>query len=175
MNKLMSTAIFGCFIAVGTVAVSAQTAEMDKQFLATASQSDFTEITFSKLAADKGSNPQVKSYAQKMITDHNQLEADMKPFADKWGATPVTTLDAAHQQKFDALQQLSGADFDKAYMMGMADDHHAALNLFKQEESTTTDPAFKKTVAKGEKVVAMHTKMADAAVTKMGKAPMAGM
>jgi putative membrane protein len=175
MNKIMSAAIVGCSIAMGVAAASAQTADMDKQFLTTASQSDYTEITFSKLAADKATNPQVKAYAQKMITDHTALETEMKPFADKWDVTPVTMLDAAHQQKFDALQQLSGMDFDKTYMMGMDDDHHAALTLFKQEESTTADHDFKKTVAKGEKVVAMHTKMADMAVTKMDKKPAAGM
>ena len=174
MNKIMCAAIVGCSIAMCTAAVTAQTADMDKQFLATASQSDYTEITFSKLAADKATNPQVKAFAEKMITDHTTLETEMKPFADKWGVTPVMTLDATHQQKFDALQQLSGLDFDKAYMMGMDDDHHMALTLFKQEESTTTDKDFKKTVAKGEKVVGMHTKMADMAVTKMDK-PAAGM
>ena len=173
MNKSVCAAVLGCTVVLATAAASAQTADMDKQFLATASQSDYTEITFSKLAADKATNPQVKAYAQKMITDHMTLETEMKPFADKWGVTPVMTLDPMHQQKYDALQQLSGMEFDKAYMMGMDDDHHTALKLFKQEESTTTDHDFKKTVAKGEKVVDMHTKMADMAVTKMDKKPAA--
>jgi putative membrane protein len=175
MNKIMCTAIVGCAIAAGTAAAAAQTADMDKQFLTTASQSDYTEITFSKLAADQATSPQVKAFAQKMITDHTTLETEMKPFADKWGVTPVTTLDATHQQKYDALQKLSGTDFDKTYMMGMNEDHHMALTLFKQEETLTTDSDFKKVVAKGEKVVAMHTKMADAAVTKMDKKPASGM
>jgi putative membrane protein len=175
MNKTMCAAIVGCSIAMSAVAAMGQTADADKQFLTTASQSDYTEITFSKLAADKATNPQVKAFAQKMITDHTTLETEMKPFADKWSVTPVMTLDDTHQQKFDALQKLSGSDFDKAYMMGMNDDHHMALTLFKQEESTTTDGDFKKVVAKGEKVVAMHTKMADTAVTKMDKKPASGM
>jgi putative membrane protein len=169
MNKSICAVIVGCSIAASAAVAVAQTPDMDKQFLMTASQSDYTEITFSKLAADKATNPQVKAYAQKMISEHMMLETEMKPFADKWGVTPVMTLDDMHQQKFDALKELSGMDFDKTYMMGMDDDHHTALKLFMQEESSTTDPEFKKTVAKGEKVVAMHTKMADMAVTKMDK------
>jgi putative membrane protein len=176
MKKIMCIALFGLSMATfANATASAQSADVDKQFLATASQSDYTEIAFSKLAADKAADPQVKAFAQKMITDHTALETDMKPFADKWGVTPVTTLDAMHQQKYDALQQISGVEFDKAYMMGMDDDHHATLALFKQEESATTDRQFKKTVAKGEKVVAMHTKMADMAVMKMDKKPVTGM
>ncbi len=129
---------------------------------------------FSQLAADKATNPRVKAYANKMIADHNKLEADMKPFADKLGVTPVMTLDADHQTKYDALSAMSGMDFDKTYMTGMDTDHHAALDAFKAEESATTDPALKTTVAKGEKVVAQHTMMADKAVKMMGGTP-AGM
>jgi len=87
--------------------------DMDMQFLMKASQSDFTEIKFSQLAMDKASSPQVKAFAQKMITDHQTLETDMKPFADKAGVSLVMELDAEHQQKYDALSQLSGMDFDK--------------------------------------------------------------
>ena len=152
----------------------ASSADTDKQFLMTASQSDYTEIKFSQLAADKATNPRVKAYATKMIADHNTLEANMKPFADKLGVTPVMTLDDAHQQKYDALAAMTGMDFDKTYMTDMDADHHAALDAFKTEESSTTDPAMKATVAKGEKVVAQHTMMADKAVKMMGGTP-AGM
>ena len=110
-----------------------------------------------------------------MIADHNKLEAEMKPFADKAGVTPVTTLDPDHQSKYDALSALSGTDFDKTYMTDMDVDHHKALDLFKSEETAATDPAFKKTVAKGEKAVAQHTDMADKAVKMMGGASTTGM
>lgn len=145
----------------------AASGDMDKDFLMKASQSDFTEMKFSQLALQKATNPKVKAYAQKMIDDHTKLEAEMKPFADKLGVTPVTELDAEHQQKYDALNQMSGMDFDKTYMTGMAQDHHVALDLFKSEEKSASDPSMKPVVAKGEKVVAMHTKMADMAVEKM--------
>ncbi|GAA3753242.1 DUF4142 domain-containing protein [Terriglobus aquaticus] len=178
IKMICATAV--CCAAVSAAGAFAQTpassADADKTFIQTASQSDYTEIKFSQLAADKGSNPRVKAYAQKMIADHTQLETEMKPFADQMGVTPVTQLDSDHQQKYDALSQMSGADFDKTYMTAMDMDHHKALDLFKQEESTTTDPKFKKVVAKGEKVVAQHTMMADKAVKMMnGGSSAAGM
>ena len=175
-NTMICALALGCTL-VGTGAAYAQssTQDADKSFLTTAAQSDFTEIKFSQLALDKGSNPRVKAYAQKMITDHNQLEAEMKPFADKWGVTPPTALDSDHQSKYDALNGMSGADFDKQYMTDMDADHHASLDAFKQEQSSTADSAFKAKVSKGEKVVAQHTMMADKAVKMMGGTPAAGM
>ena len=161
----------GCAAVMGTMAgaqTQTQGSDQDKQFLMQASQGDFTEITFSQLAAQQGSSPQVKAYAQKMISDHTMLEKDMKPFADQMGVTPATTLDAAHQQKYDTLKGLQGADFDKQYMSDMDADHHLTLQAFKTEESTTTDSSLKPVVKKGEKVVAQHTQMADRLVKKLG-------
>lgn len=171
MNKMMiGTLALGCTTLFGSIQMLAQasSADTDKEFIKTASQSDFTEIKFSQLAADKANNARVKQYAQKMITDHQKLEADMKPFADKLGVTPVMELDSDHQAKYDALSSMSGMDFDKTYMTGMDVDHHKAEDLFKTEVSSTSDPAIKKTVAKGLKVVSEHTMMADKAVKMMG-------
>ncbi len=151
------------------------TMDQDKTFVQTAAQSDFTEITFSKLATQKATNPKVKAYAQKMITDHDTLEAKMKPKADALGVTPPTALDSDHQQKYDALNGMSGSDFDKTYMMDMDADHHKALDAFKTEESTTQDAQLKPIVKQGEKVVAQHTTMADKMVTAMGGTPVSGM
>ena len=169
MTKQMMCALaLGCATLVGGTAVKAQGADQDKQFLMTASQSDYTEMTFSKLALQKSTNPQVKTYAQKMIDDHTKLEAQMKPFADQMGVTPVTALDATHQQQYDQMSSLSGTDLDKAYMSAMDTDHHASLDNFKTEESSTTNAPLKATVKKGEKVVAQHTEMADKMSKKMG-------
>jgi putative membrane protein len=86
----------------------------DKKFLAIAAQSDQNEIAMSKLAEQKATNPAVKAFAEKMITEHTQMTASMKPFVDAWGLTPPAGPDADHQKELDKLNELSGNDFDKA-------------------------------------------------------------
>jgi hypothetical protein len=54
----------------------------------------------------------------------------MKLFATKWHLTPPAGLDPDHQAVYDRLSGLSGPDFDKANMTGMAEDHHKALDAF---------------------------------------------
>ena len=142
--------------------------DQDKTFLSTASQSDYNEIKLGELAESKAGNPEVKKFAMKMVTDHTALEAKMKPYADAWGLTPASTLDAEHQAEYDKLNGLSGADFDKEYMMAMEMDHGKALDVFKMEVSTTMDAKFKKSVAEGEKKVAEHKMMADKLGAKVG-------
>ena len=170
MKKQMMCAMALGFATVAGVAVAQQspTMDQDKQFVTMASLGDYTEITFSQLALQKSTNAKVKEYAQQMITDHNQLEANMKPVADKLGVTPATALDSDHQQKYDQMGQLSGADFDKQYIAAMDTDHHKTLDAFKSEEASTQDKQLKPIVKKGEKVVAQHAAMADKMQKSMG-------
>jgi predicted outer membrane protein len=63
---------------------------------------------------------------------------------------------------------LTGNAFDKAYMEAMEKAHHEDLAAFQHEASSAGDPHLKKVVAEGEKVIAMHTEMADKLAQKLG-------
>lgn len=163
MKKM--TILLCCAMAVGITLLMAanahaQTSDDDKQFLATASQSDINEIKLSQLAENKASNPAVKAFARKMVSEHKKLSASMKPFADSWGMTLPTDLDDDHQKTYARLNGLSGADFDKEYMEQMVNDHSKALDAFTEEVKDTKDMKFKTAVLKGKTVVAAHKNMA---------------
>jgi putative membrane protein len=97
---------------------------------------------------------------RRMITEHTQMTASMKPFVDAWGLTPPTGPDADHQKELDELSGLSGIDFDKAYMKDMVSDHSKALNAFTKEAKDTKDANFRVAVVKGKTAVAAHKNMA---------------
>ncbi|HSY36034.1 MAG TPA: DUF4142 domain-containing protein [Acidobacteriaceae bacterium] len=168
ITKLVCTAALGCTGMLFSLSARAAVTDQDKQFLTKISQGGFDEVQLSKLAETKATNPQVKAFAHKMVADHTTLAAQMKPFADAWGLTPPTSMDADHQAEYDKLNSLSGMDFDKEYMNIMEKDHHDALNLFNEEAKTTTDAKFKVAVMHGQSVVAAHTHMADDLGAKLG-------
>lgn len=171
--KKLSTLLCGLALVLGVAAVMplrshAAVTDNDKQFLQTASQSDFNEIKISQLAEQKAQNAQVKAFAHEMVTDHTALEKKMKPFADQWGLTPASSLDSEHQAIYDKLNGLSGADFDKEYMNAMLQDHQKAVAAFNQEAQETTDAKFKAAVVHGKAVVTNHLKKAEALHAKVG-------
>jgi putative membrane protein len=164
MKKLKIAACFamlGALVMMVPVKAKADTpSDDDKNFLAMAAQSDVNEIQLSQLAVQKATNPAVKAFAEKMVKEHKQLSASMKPFADEWGLTPPTGLDDAHQKEYDKLNGLSGADFDKEYISQMVTDHAKALDAFTKEAKDTKDLKFRAAVIKGKTVVAAHKNMA---------------
>jgi putative membrane protein len=163
MKKL--TYIVCCFTvataaAAFTPSLKAQATDQDKQFLTTASQGNFDEIQLGKLAAEKGTNPAVKSFGQRMVTDHTKLTEKMKPFATSWGINPPTALSSDAQKEYDKLQGMSGNDFDKEYIDDMVTDHTHDFDAFTKEVNDTKDAKFKTAVEQGKSVIAAHKNMA---------------
>lgn len=97
-----------------TISATAQApSDDDKKFLATAAQSDVNEIKLSELAEQKATNPAVKAFATKMVSEHKKMSASMKPFAEAWGLSAPTDLDEDHKSDYAKLNGMSGKDFDK--------------------------------------------------------------
>lgn len=154
--------------AMSVQVAKAQANDQDKQFLQKASQGDANEIKLSQLAERKASSPDVRTFAKTMVTEHTQLEKNMKPYADQWGLMPATDMDADHQKEYEKLNKLSGKAFDKEYIDAMDKDHHDAENLFSNEIQSTSDQDFKKAVMDGNSAVVAHTNMADDLKNKVG-------
>ncbi len=123
-------------------------------------QGDVNEIKLSELAEEKATNPAVKAFAKKMVTEHKAMSASMKPFAESWGLTAPTGPDDDHQKEWDKLNGMSGADFDKEYIDQMVSDHSSALSAFTSEAKDTKDAKFRAVVIKGKTMVAAHKNMA---------------
>ncbi len=176
-DRMQMLAVACCLTIPVSLAMAQSDATMsqDKTFLTNASAGGMAEVQFGQLAAQKASNPKVKAFGQKMVTDHTMLNNELKPFADKDGVAPPSALMPEDQAEYDKLNGLSGADFDKEYIAFMMKDHDKDLADFKKEEATTQDPELKMAVAKGEKVIAQHHRMVDRLGARMDVKPAAGM
>ena len=140
----------------------------DKMFVMQADEGNSAEIAASQLALRKAKNPDVKAYAQQMITDHMKLRADMTPLAQQLGVMTPQPLNPTHMAEDKRLMALSGKDFDMEYIKAMDIDHHKTLAMFQNEEKTTQNDQVKMAVQQGEPVIAQHTEMADQLSQKMG-------
>jgi putative membrane protein len=171
LNKTVLTMLAGTAALCCSVATIAQdagsSAATDKTFVMMADEGNSTEIAASKLALKKSKNPEVKQYAQQMITDHMKLRTDMAPFAEKMSIPTPQPLNETHQAEAKRLMALSGKDFDMEYVKAMDQDHHKTLGMFQNEIATTSNADLKTAVQQGVTVIQAHTQMADDMATKM--------
>jgi putative membrane protein len=156
----LALATVGLTIGMCGTSFAQDTKSADKSFIKDAIEGSQAEINFAKLALEKSKDPNVRKFAERMITDHSKLIEDMRPFSAKYDvkASGEPVMDHA---KYEELKMKSGISFDRAYVEAMVKDHNDDLQAFLKEINTTSDPELKATVSKGEKVVFMHNKMID--------------
>jgi putative membrane protein len=101
------------------------------EFLAKAAVGNKFEIDSSKLALTRSKSENVKTFANKMITDHGQATLKMKQaVTDAKVKAPSDALDARHQAVLDDLKKKDGAAFDQAYAEAQLKGHEETVAMF---------------------------------------------
>ena len=136
-------------------------------FMMEAAKGGMAEVELSKVATTKSQNAEVKKFAQKMIEDHTNANAELKQLAGKKTVTLPTEMDAAHKATKDKLSGLSGAEFDKEYVSAMVTDHEKTVALFQSQANGGTDADAKAFAAKTLPKLQMHLDMIKAMQGKM--------
>jgi putative membrane protein len=133
----------------------------DRKFAMTAAMGGMSEVEMARLALTKASSDAVKQYAQKMIDDHTTANAELMQIASAKGITLPAAPDAKHRAMIAKMERLSGAEFDRQYiMMAGHKDHQKMEKLFRDESMRGRDADLKAFAAKTLPVVQMHLQMA---------------
>jgi putative membrane protein len=102
----------------------------DLPFIRQAGSSNLVEIRLGQAAQNKGSNAAVKQFAQRMVTDHTNLQNQLTAAAATGGQTYTPSIDPSDQWQVTRIERLSGADFDRAYMSYMIRAHQNNVSQF---------------------------------------------
>ena len=172
-------------LALSAAPAFAQTATADKTAKPVAAAADQTwvknvatdgmaEVEIGKLATEKAASDQAKQFAQRMATDHQKANDELKSLAQTKNITLPTELGPKHKALRAKLEKLSGEAFDRAYMNQMVTDHRKAVSAFRTESNSGKDPDVKQWAAKTLPTLEEHLKQAQDAnrvVGTSGKKP----
>ena len=108
-------------------------APTDQQIVGIVLAANKIDIDAGKAAVAKATDPQVKAFAQQMITDHSALQKSVMDLGAKLHVTPADspTADSLKKQAAETaarLKGLSGAAYDKAYIDNEVAYHQAVID-----------------------------------------------
>ena len=133
-----------------------------REYVQAAGQSDAFEILEADTALTQSTDPQVRSFAQKMIQDHGQLSQALRQATAQAGVKPPPMGVGADQAPLlGALQSLRGRDFDQAYWRHQALAHRSELTSAQQYASNGDDPAIRQAASSSVPMVAAHLAVAE--------------
>ena len=118
------------------------------------------EIRLSELALKNSENPDVKAFAQMMITDHSKANDQLLAVAKDHNIDFPPAPPAAAYKMSQTMLSLKGPEFDKAYMGLLVKAHTNDLAAYKKAKGETKDHLLTEYVDGTETIVAEHLKKA---------------
>jgi putative membrane protein len=127
----------------------------DQAFVEDALKNNDTQVQLSQLAQQKASSGDVKEFSQRMIQIHTQLNQQFVPLAKQLDVSQNQKPSKQEKKEIAQLEQLSGPEFDTAYLQAMAKEQEHSLKQFKNEE-TAQNPMLQKAAKVDEPVLTQH-------------------
>jgi putative membrane protein len=140
-------------------AVAQVQSEQDREFVRKAVSGGLAEVELGQLAMDRAVNRAVRSYATRIVQDHNRATAELMALAQRRALAAPATLEASHQAH-DRLAGLSGAAFDRAYLQQMLRDHTQDIAEFERATQIVTDPELRAWAARTLPTLHQHLALA---------------
>lgn len=141
-NPILSSVRFTAALATAFLAFAASSFAQtdvkrgDREFVEKAAKAGMEEVDVSRIAAERTTNGDVKSFAQMLVSDHTAANEKLASIATA-KAVKMPAQDSSASGKW---AKKDGKDFDKDYIDKMVSDHKDAVDLFQKEADKGTDP-----------------------------------
>ena len=156
------------FVVLPLLILACSSAKDSAKFANEAAQGGLAEVELGRLAAQKGADPSVREFGQRMVADHSKAGSELKAIAARKGLPLPGDINSDQKSEMDKLAKLSGAEFDQEYMSAMLKDHEEDVKAFETQSKEGTDADVKAFAAKTLPTLQEHLQMARSAAQKVG-------
>lgn len=120
----------------------------DSKFIQSVMEGNLAEVQLGKLAQEKGGDPQIRQFGERMVNDHGQAVKELQQLATNKGLSVNEDLSGSHLRMRDRMAKLQPTAFDREYVKEMVKDHKKDVAEFKRMSGNAKDPELKAWVVK---------------------------
>lgn len=132
----------------------------DLPFLREAASANLLEVTLGRIAQARASNTAVRDFGQRMVSDHSNLQSQLTSMTSSNGISVSPALDSQQRDDVSLLQRLSGAEFDRAYIRLMIQDHQNDVAKFEEQSRDADSPRVRDLASASLPVLRQHLTLA---------------
>jgi putative membrane protein len=161
MRKTLTSIVLGASLLAVPAALAAPShSAWDEQWLKTSISGDRFEIAGGKLALQKGQSQDVKTLAQRLVTDHSKSLEESIALAHRLGIEVPTSAQPSMQWELKVVSSFSGADFDTWYSSLEVMDHQQDITEAQDEWKDGTNPQARAAAKQELPMLRTHLKLA---------------
>ncbi len=111
----------------------------DDQFLKDIFVQGHAEIAYSELAERRAANDKVKEFAREMVKEHKRCNEKLAQLLKDRKLAIVAGTEKQTKEEVARLSKLEGANFDRAYMDRMIQDHEKAVAMVQTQTTAAVE------------------------------------
>jgi putative membrane protein len=115
----------------------------DANFIREAAKGGHMEVQIGQTARDRASNADVKSFGERLVKDHSEVNEKLAQLASQKGVNLAKDVDKNtahdHGKIVMELEQKSGADFDREFIKHALKDHKKDISKFEKASRDSED------------------------------------
>ncbi len=138
----------------------------DVEFVKTESAAGSAEVKLAGLGVQKAERPDIKVFAEMLVTDHTQAHKELMALAVEKGVDVSAVIDPRHAEEFQKLEKASKADFDKEFLADMISDHKKCVSSFEEAAKAAKNSDVKKWAARMLPTLKAHLAKAEELATE---------
>ena len=140
----------------------------DSYFVHEVAADNLLEEHLGDIAQRRATDPAVKQFGQRMVTDHTKANQELVNIASRGGMSLKPGLGPKHEQKIDRLQKVDKKDFDRTYARMMIENHNDDVSYFQNEGKSTHAAPVRNYVDRTLSMWQDHLNMAKQLAVKVG-------
>jgi len=144
-----------------------QLSSRDFKFAKEAALGSKIEIMLGEAATKNAQDQAVKDFGAKMVQDHQQASQQLAQVLSQKGASVSVEPGWIEGKMLNHIEEMKGADFDRAYMKRMVSDHKEDVKLFQKETEDGDDADVKNFASKTLPTLQEHLRMAQDTQAKL--------
>lgn len=165
---LALTLALAAFPAAAQQAAKPELSRQDRAFAEHAMAGGMMEVQLGKLSDQRAQNEAVKRFGQRMVTDHSQANQQLSEIGARLGLQPPAELPRDQRRTVEKMAGLSGAEFDRAYMAAMIDDHKKDLGEFRKQADKGGNAELKTFAQQTVPILEQHLRLAEDTQARLG-------
>lgn len=142
-------------------------AEKDAQFVVDQVAGNYAEVKLAQLAQQKSTNPEIKSVAAMLESDHTAVLNDLKSFATKKNISIPAEETQDAKDKIQKLNEEQASAFDKKWCDELMDKHMKGIKAYEDASNNLEDPELKSWAANLVPKLKMHHEKLDSCHKKL--------
>jgi putative membrane protein len=147
-----------------TTISAAPVSSLDQQFMIMAAQGNNAEIQTSQMALERSESEEVRQFAQQMIQEHTLANQQLQQIVSEYGVELPADPGPLNQAIAEQLSQLSGSEFDRAYMGAQTNAHLRTIALYQTQIQQGQEESLRQYATQLLPAVANHYEMASSMV-----------